>query len=158
MNNLPPIGHLVQHDHAPVQKAGFVIKMEGCDCHVSEALEVEIGRPQVHVGRLGPISANLGKHLLEVCLDLGVSLCATGKAAWIEDGGIIGKETAEPVPVEIVECLDETLESRLRSGVCHFWARPGKSGLQEQQKKNQKVFHTLFLQKTKFSAGSAILA
>jgi len=92
VNNLPPIDHLVQHDRAPVQKAGFVIKMEGCDCRVSEALEVEIGRPQVHVGRLGPISANLGKHLLEVCLDLGASLCATGKAAGIEDGGIIGKK------------------------------------------------------------------
>ena len=81
--------------------------MERGNCNSSEHLNVEFSRLDMHVGRLGGLSANLLENVAEVSFDFGAPVSSMGKLPWIENSSVVRKSIAEFLPIEIVESLDE---------------------------------------------------
>jgi len=107
MHYFPSSRILVQDDCPPIQHSGVVVQMKRCNRHISEHLDGQISGLNVHVRRLRTVAANLLEDFLELCLDLLATGCSTGNIARIKDARIIGKETAELTPIQIVEGLNE---------------------------------------------------
>src|SRR5450755_4978484 len=102
VNDLPVVSHSVQHDSAPVQHPRTIIQMECSDGYVSEPLDVQIVRLQVHEWGLFSIATNLRENLLKISLEFGAPMRTTGSPARVEHRSIVRKETAESLPIEVV--------------------------------------------------------
>ena len=111
MDDLPPGFLFLQHYRTSVQKPGTVIKMEGNNADVSGDLEREVPGLNIHVRALGSAAANAIKYLLKILLIFCSAFGVVGKFAWVEDGGVVGEVGSKSFPVQVIECLNEGVES-----------------------------------------------
>lgn len=118
MDNLPARSLLLQHDGAPIEEPGAVIRVECGDGDISGDLQFKISCLNVHVRSLSPTRANAIEYLLKVSLNIFATIGAVWKLARVKHGRVIRKEGSETVPVQIVECANEIGESCTHFGFC----------------------------------------
>ena len=70
VNDLPPIRLPVQNDRPAIHNSRPVVQMKRRNGNISEHLDQEIARLQIHIRGLLAISANLREYLLESSIDL----------------------------------------------------------------------------------------
>lgn len=97
----------MQHNAAAVQKTRPVVEVKGGNRSASEALDFDFFWLNVHEWRRSLAIANLLEDLPEDLLVLNPAGRTTGTFAGIENRRVIGECQPEPLPVEIVERLDE---------------------------------------------------
>src|SRR5215471_4756124 len=117
MYDLPGSLNLHEDDCSSPHRAATPVKFECDNCRVASHLSPDVRRNDVQIRRPARLLARRVEHRLESGLNLLPSVePVNARRLWdvrVEDRYILGKRTAEALPVEVVERCDETRERLL---------------------------------------------